>query len=84
MKHILNLSEGFDIYADANQWIVAKARKKGVGSPTALGYIGSTKDIIIRVCREKNAPIDPIAHEVMDKWPNRFLDWKEESFDADS
>ena len=76
MQHVLNLSENFDVYADANQWILTKARNNDAEARTVLGYVGGTKTTLLRLCRKKSVVVWTISMDAINEWPERFLDWK--------
>lgn len=80
---ILELSPGWHVLADEQQWILSKAQKStreaanGVRQPRskAVGYVGGQKRTLLRLARENSAPVTPEARQVIDTWPDRFLDW---------
>jgi len=75
----LRLSERWALAYDRNQWIVQRRKalgKKGEACRwAAVSFIGSNKDILWRVLREKGAEIDPAAREYIDAMPDTFREW---------
>ena len=84
---VLRLSDDWAILADRNQWMVAKwmrsrspeIGKEGYWKP--LSYVGSTKTVLLRCCRENGAPVTPQAKAVIDTWPKKFLEWRDRQID---
>ncbi len=78
-RQFLRLSENWAIAYDKNQWIVQrrKAPSKTGGECRWVGvsFVGSNKDILWRVLREKGAEIDPAAREYIDAMPDTFREW---------
>ncbi len=75
----LRLSEKWALAYDKNQWIVqrrkAPGKKGGACRWAGVSFIGSNKDILWRVLREKGAEIDPAAREYIDAMPDTFREW---------
>ena len=72
----LRISEDWAILYDPNQWIIAKARKRGTGRDwRPLAYIASNKATLRLVLLEMAVVIDPMAQAELETWPERFLDW---------
>ena len=79
---VLRLSDDWAILADHNQWMVAKwrapkppkLRQEGYWRP--LSYVGSTKTVLSRCCRELGASVTPQAQAAIDTWPEKFSDWQ--------
>lgn len=84
-EFILQLTPSWAIFADHNQWIVAKAEKArpqdDLSHPAVrwrgVSFIGSTKTVLYRVVREKRIAIDTDAKAIIDSWPESFLDWRD-------
>ena len=78
-KQFLRLSENWALAYGENQWIVQRRKapgKTGGGCRwAAVSFIGSNKDILWRVLREKGAEIDPAAREYIDAMPDTFREW---------
>lgn len=77
MVHVaLILNSQWAILWDENQWIVAKARKRGIQSDfKPRWYIGSNKTTLLRVLRENEVSLNPNALSQLEAWPERFLEW---------
>lgn len=72
----LQLSDGWALLFDPNQWMLAKARNlRSERKWQPLTFIGSTKTTLLRVTAENGIAIDPAAQAELDSWPERFLDW---------
>ncbi len=75
----LRLSEKWALAYDNAQWIVqrrkAPSKKGGACRWAAVSFIGSNKDILWRVLREKGAEIGPAAGEYIDAMPDTFREW---------
>ncbi len=73
------LSEKWALAYDNAQWIVQRRKapgKKGGECRWAAGsFVGSNKDILWRVLREKGAEIDPAARQYIDAMPDTFREW---------
>ncbi len=79
----LQLNDEWTITFDSNQWIVCKARKLRSGRKLhAQAYIGSTKEVLACVLREKGVQVDPAAQSVINSWPEHFLDWIKQQTEA--
>ncbi len=81
---ILNLSPGWFILADSQQWTLAKAEKKTDAARfkkrqarfKAIGHIGGQKATLERLTKENGVPVTAQAQRVMDTWPETFLEWQ--------
>ncbi len=75
----LRLSEKWALAYDKNQWIVqrrkAPSKTGGACRWAGVSFIGSNKDILWRVLREKGAEIDHAAREYIDAMPDTFREW---------
>ncbi len=75
----LRLSKKWALAYDNAQWIVqrrkAPSKKGGAYRWAGVSFIGSNKDILWRVLREKGAEIDPAAREYIDAMPDTFREW---------
>lgn len=72
----LILSEDWAVHYDNCQWMLSKARKlRSERKWHPQGYVGGRKATLERLTREKGVPITPEAQQVIDTWPDRFLDW---------
>ncbi len=75
----LRLSEKWALAYDKNQWIVqrrkAPSKKGGACRWSGVSFVGSNKDILWRVLREKLAEIGPAAREYIDAMPDTFREW---------
>ncbi len=85
---IIQLSEKWAILADRNQWVLAKLEKYRAQGDLrhpavrwrGISFIGSSKTVLHRVVREKGIKVDPEAARVIETWPERFLDWRDQEF----
>ena len=79
---ILELSPGWYVLADPHQWMLATGPGRPQDAPNKaagtryrpVAYVGQ-KAVLVRCAREKSAPVTPEAQQVIDTWPDRFLDW---------
>ncbi len=78
-RQFLRLSEKWALAYDNAQWIVqrrkAPSKKGGACRWAAVSFVGSNKDILWRVLREKGAEIGPAAREYIDAMPDTFREW---------
>lgn len=75
---VLQLNDGWVVMSDGLQWIIAKARKRGIERDwKPVSYIGSNKSTLARVLREMGVIPDPGAKNEIACWPERFLEWVE-------
>lgn len=81
---ILNLSPGWIILADSQQWTLAKAEKKTDAARfkkrqarfKTIGHVGGRKATLERLTRENYVPVTAQAQRVMDTWPDTFRVWQ--------
>lgn len=67
------------MFADNEQWVLVRARKcVRQRDWRRVAYVGSTKTVLARVAREKEASITHPAQAVMDEWPEKFIDWRDQ------
>ncbi len=75
----LRLSEKWALAYDNAQWIVqrrkAPSKTGGACRWAGVSFVGSNKDILWRVLREKGAEIDPAARKYIDAMPDTFREW---------
>ncbi len=75
----LRLSENWALAYDKNQWIVQRRKAPGKTGGAcrwaAVSFVGSNKDVLLRVLREKGAEIDPAARAHIDSMPEAFREW---------
>ena len=78
-RQFLRLSEKWALAYDNAQWIVqrrkAPSKKGGECRWAAVSFVGSNKDILWRVLREKGAEIGPAARAYIDAMPETFREW---------
>ncbi len=78
-RQFLRLSENLALAYDKSQWIVQRRKapsKTGEACRWAgVSFVGSNKDILWRVLREKGAEIEPAAREYIDAMPDTFREW---------
>ena len=79
----LALSDGWALAADEQQWIVQRFKgiygcgpQAGQEKWAAIAFVGSTKEILLRVIREKEIDLTDEAMDILLAMPDRFLDWK--------
>jgi len=83
---ILELSPGWFVLADPHQWMLATGPGRPQDAPNKaagaryrpVSYIGGQKAVLLRCAREKSAPVTPEAMRIIDTWPDRFLDWRDQ------
>jgi hypothetical protein len=66
----IELSPIWSINADNEQWMI---RKNGV----VQGYIGGTRDTLLRVLREKGAPLTEENLALLNELPPTYLEWRD-------
>ncbi len=75
----LRISEKWALAYDNAQWILqrrkAPGKKGGAYRWAGVSFVGSNKDILWRVLREKGAEIGPAAREYIDAMPDTFREW---------
>ncbi len=75
----LRLSENWALAYDKSQWIVqrrkAPIKKGGKCRWAGVSFVGSNKDILWRVLREKGAEVDHAARAYIDAMPDTFREW---------
>ena len=78
-RQFLRLSENWALAYDNAQWIVqrrkAPSKKGGEWRWVGVSFVGSSKDILWRVLREKGAEVDSAAREYIDAMPDTFREW---------
>lgn len=77
-EFVLQLSADWAIFANRHQWMLCKSRKRLAGrdwDPRA--YIGSTKSKLRSTMLKMNLILTPANEEVLENWPESFLDWRE-------
>ena len=78
-KQFLQLSKKWALAHDRNQWIVqrrkAPGRKGGEYRWANVAFVGSCKDVLLRVLREKRAEIEPHAQAYIEAMPGTFREW---------
>ncbi len=80
---VLQISEKWGICTDGLQWVLSKAEKQArdgdLSAPAqrwrAIAYIAGRKDTLLRVAREKSAPISPEAWQIIEGWPDTYREW---------
>jgi len=76
-RMVLRVSDEWAIFADRNQWIISKARKRGVGCDwTPKAYIATNKAKLLSTLLKKAETISPQAEAELATWPDDFLSWK--------
>jgi hypothetical protein len=66
----IELSPIWSINADSEQWMI---RKSGV----VQAYIGGTRDTLLRVLREKGAPLTEENLALLNELPPTYLEWRD-------
>lgn len=76
-RMILRVSDDWAIFADKNQWIVSKARKRGVGIDwRAKAYVASNKTQLLSTLFKMAVQISSEAEVELSRWPEGFLEWR--------
>lgn len=74
---VTHIAEGWAIFANANQWVLCRARMRRQDSYwQPIAFIGSNKSVLVRVLREKRIKVSMAAQFQIDDWPEKFLDWR--------
>ena len=81
---VIRLSDRWAILADRNQWVLAKLEKNrsqaDLKHPSVrwrgVSFTGSTKTVLKRVVSEKRINVSSTALDIIEGWPDRFLDWR--------
>ena len=82
-RFIFQLTEGWALGADDNQWMLLRARKRHaetIWQPVA--FIASTKTNLLLCMAEKGIQITADAQAKLDELPERFLDFRPAMQDA--
>lgn len=73
----LRLNDKWALADDSQQGVVLKAEKRHRRAPwRAVSFIGSTKDVLLRVVGEKGIKLTPEARAAPDALPDTFKQWR--------
>ncbi len=69
---VCRLGDGWRLAADPLQWILQRRTvAKGIEKWRSVSFVATTKDVLLRVCRENGVAIDPEGWTAFNALPNR-------------